>query len=133
MTDKTYDRYLRQLILPYWVDDPFRWEDDGVGIAFLAKQGDVGLFNLCWLRLHHTYRCFKDASLVSKDQYRACDMKWEILVAPHIKWDGLSISEHASLKSMPEFLTMLESIPGDLHGKFPIQALQHGPQGPKGP
>ena len=93
-----YAQFRRRAVTPYWCDgDPLRWTTpENIGISHLARQGNVGVFNLSWWLLGK-----RDPP--SAYVYKNTNIIWAITVAPYVMSEGFSLSHRAAMMTCPEF------------------------------
>jgi hypothetical protein len=114
---------MRSLRAPYWCKgSPLRWADGGIGLAHLATEGRVGLFNLGWLMLQRE----QPPSAVV---YRNTDLRWVIVQAGGMFIEKRSLEEHAAFKTEQQFHRMVlrftsGSIPVNIPGHVPWATLR---------
>lgn len=117
--DPRYQEFRRIIASPHWcVGDPLRWETrdfigSRVGIADLARQGEVGKFNLAWWLLE------TDDPPTSAVVYRAAPLGWAIAHAPTLTLSGVKLTDVAAVMPLTKFnkriLRLLDSLPPEGH------------------
>lgn len=104
----------RILMHPHWcMGDPLAWEIHNTveadGIAFAARLGDVGLFNLLWLMMDRT------TPPAAASAYKTPQIRWvfsNTLVAERRPvFNGCTIKYHAAMKTLPEFASFILAHP----------------------
>ncbi len=102
-----YADFRRTLVNPHWCEgNPLDWkakDAEAIGIAHLAQESKVGMFNLAWWLLH--CKTPPQASHV----YRATPLAWAILAAPRLVVGHMSLADHAALKTRQQFEQFLFS------------------------
>lgn len=86
----------RRVVHPYWVYDPLLWETRTEGIANFAREGKVGMFNLCWWVLGQT----EPSTVVYAGNLR---LMWCILDAPKIRVRGKPLLDITAMLTERQF------------------------------
>lgn len=117
--EPTYREFRRIIEHPHWcAGDPLLWETrdfigSRVGIADLARQGEVGKFNLAWWLLA------TDTPPTSAAVYRAAPLGWAIAHAPTLTLSKVKLTDIAAVMPLKEFnkriLRLLDSLPPEGH------------------
>lgn len=99
----TEEQYMHVLSNPYWCKgSPLDWQADGVGLAYFARNGQVGRFNLCYLMMqrNHPPR--------SGEAYRQANLQWVIMLAggTNIRWSVGSRTYSQSIEHCAAMMTL---------------------------
>lgn len=111
----------RTLLHPYWVRDPLKWEvpSANVGIAFFAREGRVGMFNLALLMVDTPE---PPPSIV----YSQRPLSWIIRYSSTVKIGPRTLEAHASYLELPDFCYLLNSHPDTMRSPHtPVLAHLH--------
>lgn len=114
-----YEEYLRALAEPHWVADPLQWEAGNVGIAFLARGGRVGMFNICLLMLD-------SPEPPPKLLYTQAGIGWALQNAERCELGPRTLEQHAALRTLPDFCMVLQKHPVTKHSKMLTHLLGCG-------
>lgn len=114
-----YVEFRRIIERPHWcAGSPLDWETRDmfgarVGIADLARNAEVGKFNLAWWLLA------LDDPPSSAEVYRAAPLGWAIVHAPTLTLSRAKLTDIAAVTPLPKFnermLRLLDNLPAEGH------------------
>ena len=101
-----YQEFRRAVVSPYWCNgSPLEWTaSNNAGIAFFAKDGRAGMFNLAWLVLG------VPSPPADPGVYSQAPVFWVIKQAPVLRFKGRTLEEYAALNCLPSFRRIVSDI-----------------------
>ncbi len=96
----------RRVLYPFWVEHPLAWEVPGAGIAVLAREGQVGMFNLAWWLMGYS-----EPPAVRGAYAGNSHITWAICNGSVLVLNGYSLVDYARVLTEVQFNSLVLRLP----------------------